>query len=93
VNWLLYQLGRIFIATVQALPLDWVARIGRGGGALAWYLDGRHRRVALSNLERVFGREKSEQERRDIARENFRRLGENYLCALKTAAMSAEALK
>lgn len=92
-NWLLYQLGRIFIATVQALPLDWVARIGRGGGALAWYLDGRHRRVALSNLERVFGREKSEQERRDIARENFRRLGENYLCALKTAAMSAEALK
>lgn len=92
-NWLLYQFGRAFIGLIQALPLDLVARIGRAGGGLAWYVDGRHRRVALSNLERVFGREKTADERQEIARENFRRLGENYLCALKTAAMSTEALR
>ncbi len=92
-NWLLYQFGRAFVALIQSLPLDLVARIGRAGGAVAWHLDRRHRRVALANLERVFGQEKSVDERDAIARENFRRLGENYLCALKTAAMSAEELR
>ena len=29
----------------------------------------------------------------EIARENFRRLGENYLCALKTAVMTSEELR
>ena len=40
-----------------------------------------------------FGREKSAAEIRAIAQENFRRIGENYLSAVKTAAMSYEALR
>ncbi|HRI16491.1 MAG TPA: hypothetical protein PLX89_26145 [Verrucomicrobiota bacterium] len=92
-NWLLFHTARAFLGLVQALPLEVVARIGRWGGGVAWHLDRRHRRVALGNLERVFGSEKSVAERTAIARENFRRLGENYLCALKTAAMSPEALR
>ena len=92
-NGLLYYVGRAFIAAVQALPLNAVARIGRVGGVLAWFLARKHRRVTLENLELVFGREKSVAQRRAIALEHFRRLGESYLCALKTAAMSSEALR
>lgn len=91
-NALLVLLARALIALIQALPLDIVARLGRAGGALAFWIDARHRRVALANLELVFGREKSAAERHAIAKENFRRLGENYLCAVKTAAMSREAM-
>jgi KDO2-lipid IV(A) lauroyltransferase len=75
------------------LPLRWVARVGRGAGALAYALDARHRRVAQRNLTMCLGAEKSPQEIRALAKENFRRLGENYCCAVKTAAMSWTELK
>jgi lauroyl/myristoyl acyltransferase len=90
---LLYWPGRALVALVQALPLPWVARLGRLGGALAYGLDARHRRVALRNLAMCFGGEKSPREIRALARENFRRIGENFACAAKTAAMSREELQ
>jgi KDO2-lipid IV(A) lauroyltransferase len=40
-----------------------------------------------------FGHEKSPDEIRALARENFRRIGENFACAAKTAAMSLEDLR
>jgi len=89
---LLYLLARALISLIQALPLRWVARIGRAGGALGYLLDGRHRRVALRNLARCFP-EKSPAEVRSLARENFRRLGESYACGIKTAGMTFEELK
>jgi KDO2-lipid IV(A) lauroyltransferase len=85
---LLYFFARTLIAVIQALPLRLVARIGRAGGALAFWIDARHRKVALQNLQLCFGGEKSPEQIRAIAKENFRRLGENYLSAVKTAAMS-----
>jgi KDO2-lipid IV(A) lauroyltransferase len=85
---LIYFFGRGVVAILQALPLVWVARLGRAGGALAYWLDGRHRRVALDNLTLCFGQEKSAGEIHAIARENFRRIGENFAGAVKTAAMT-----
>ena len=85
---LIYFFARALVALLQSLPLTWVARIGRAGGALAFWIDARHRRVALENLTMCFGDEKSPREIRAIAKENFRRIGENYCCAVKTAAMS-----
>jgi len=90
---LLYAIGRAFVAAVQLLPLRCVARLGRFLGGLAFGLDARHRRVAVDNLTRCFGAEKSAAEIQAIARENFHRLGENYLSAIKTAAMTAAALQ
>src|SRR2546422_5523735 len=90
---LLYLLARVLVAVLQALPLGWVARLGRAGGALAYRVDARHRRVALANLRMCFGHEKTPVEIRALARENFRRIGENYACSIKTAAMSPEALR
>jgi len=90
---LLYCLARALIAFLQVLPLPWVARLGRAGGALAYWLDARHRRVALKNLAMCFGQEKSPAAIPALARENFRRLGENYACAIKTAAMTPAQLR
>jgi lauroyl/myristoyl acyltransferase len=89
----LYWLTRAFVAFIQTLPLKWIARSGRAGGALAFWLDTRHRRVALKNLTMCFGNEKSPAEIRAIAKENFRRLGENYASAVKTASMNPEQLR
>ena len=90
---LLYWFARALVAVIQALPLTLVARLGRAGGGLAYWLDGRHRRVALQNLTMCFGREKSPEEIRALAQENFRRIGENYAGAVKTAVMSPEQLR
>jgi lauroyl/myristoyl acyltransferase len=87
-DYLIYLLARGAVAVIQALPIRWVARIGRAGGAFAYVLDRRHRRVARQNLELIFGAEKSPAERTAIAKENFRRIGEVFACMIKTAAMS-----
>ncbi len=89
----LYLIARALVAFLQALPLPAVGRIGRGLGALAYALDARHRRVAFRNLTMCFGDEKSKNEIRALARENFRRIGENFACAVKTASMSPDELR
>jgi lauroyl/myristoyl acyltransferase len=90
---LLYIVARSVIAFLQALPLRAVARLGRAGGGLFYWLDARHRRVAQRHLTMCFGHEKSAEEIRALARENFRRIGENFACAAKTASMTFEQLK
>src|SRR5215470_16441795 len=89
----LYALTRAVVAFIQALPLRWVARLGRAGGSLAWWLDARHRRVARGNLNMCFGNEKSPGEIRSLTRENFKCIGESYACAVKTVAMTFEELQ
>lgn len=90
---LLYFFARTLVTIIQALPLRLVARIGRACGAIAFWLDARHRKVALQNLQMVFGNEKSAKEIRAIAKENFCRLGENYCSAIKTAVMTPDEMK
>jgi len=89
----LYWLARALVALIQALPLTWVARLGRWAGGVAYWLDARHRWVARSNLAMCFGAEKCAAELRALARENFRRIGENYACGVKTATMTYEELR
>ena len=90
---LLYLGARALVALLQALPLTWVARIGRTGGAGFYWLDARHRRIALRNLKFCFGDVKSVLEIKALARENFRRIGENFCCAVKTAGMDADEIR
>jgi len=91
-NTLLYLLGHLGLVVARLLPLGVVARLGRLGGTLVWALDARHRRVAEANLALCFGNEKPPAELRAIARENFRRLGENLACGVKTATMNPDQL-
>lgn len=90
---LIYALARMLVALIQALPLRVVARLGRSLGGLAFWLSARYRRVTLQNLTLCYGGELPSSAIRALASENFRRIGESYLCAIKTAAMTAEQLK
>lgn len=89
---LLYLVARSLVGAVQLLPLAVVARLGRCGGGVAWWLDGRHRRIAVENLSAAFP-ERSVAEIRDLACENFRRIGENYASAIKTAGMGEDEIR
>jgi len=90
---LLYIIARAVIGFIQMLPLPTVARLGRACGGLAYWLDARHRRVAQRNLTMCFGQEKSAAEIRALAKENFRRIGESFACAAKTASMTFEEVR
>jgi KDO2-lipid IV(A) lauroyltransferase len=92
IDFSIHRFGRAMIVLIQLLPLPLVAWLGRVGGGLVFYFDGRHRRVAMENLAMCFT-EKSPAEISRIARENFRRIGEGYVCAIKTASMSFDELK
>jgi KDO2-lipid IV(A) lauroyltransferase len=89
---ILYHTARGLIALAQALPLSWVARIGGFLGGFAYYVDADHRRVAVDNLTRCFDHQLTRSQIRQLARENFRRIGENFICAIKTASMTHEQL-
>lgn len=91
-DWLLTFIARGAVGLIQRLPLTVVARLGRRIGALVWWIDARHRRVAVLNLTRCLGHELTPAQLRDVARENFRRIGENFACAAKTAGMSEKQL-
>lgn len=89
---LLYMIARLLVSALQALSLRMVAKLGRAGGAVACRIDGRHRRVAERNLAAAFP-EKTPAEVSALVRENFRRIGENFACAVKTACMSEEEIR
>ena len=93
VDQILCFVARIGIGFIQALPLRWAAQLGRCGGEIVFWLDARHRRMAIGNLTRCFAAEKSAAEIRALARENFRRIGENSAGAIHTAALSDAQLK
>src|SRR5580704_4472203 len=92
-DWPLYIIASGLVAVLQAFPVTWVARFGRCLGGLVYWLDARHRRVALRNLTDCFGGEKSPAQIRALARENFRRIGENFAAAVKTSSMNADQLR
>ena len=84
---LLYLFLRLVLGVAKILPLEAVARIGRGVGFLLYMVDRRHRRIAISNMSACFGNEKTETEIRGLAKENFKRIGESFACAIKTMLM------
>jgi KDO2-lipid IV(A) lauroyltransferase len=92
-DFLLYYMAKGLITLLQILPPGGVARIGRAGGTVAYWLDARHRRVARQNLTMCLGGEKTPAEIEALARENFKRIGECFACAAKTASMTAEQLQ
>lgn len=89
----LYWLAAALIRGLQKLSLRSVARFGRACGGIVYWLDRRHRRVAIRNLTMCLGKDKTPKEIVALARENFRRIGENFACAVKTASMTMQELQ
>jgi KDO2-lipid IV(A) lauroyltransferase len=88
----LYILAKSFVTFLQWLSLPGVVRLGRFGGGLFHLLDVRHRHIAAENIKASFP-EKSDTEVKAVVKENFKRLGENFACAVKTASMTAEEIQ
>jgi len=91
-QWLVYALFRCVEAVLWLLPLIVIWHAGRMLGTLAYFVAGKYRKLALHNLRIAFGREKSESERRDIAREHFKSLFANILCGFKLPLMKESEL-
>lgn len=91
-DFFLTSFARVVVALLQALPLGAVAWLGRVFGAMAYGLDGRHRKVAQRNIAECFP-EKSDAEVRALARENFKRIGESFASAVKTASLDEAGIR
>ena len=82
----------VFQAVLGALPLPWVAGIGRlAGRAAHGFLAGR-RRIVARNLRIAFAGEMAPSELQALTAEVFRRSGANLLCSLRTAEMGNRSL-
>ncbi|MBW2109779.1 MAG: lauroyl acyltransferase, partial [Deltaproteobacteria bacterium] len=57
------------------IPRTWAARMGNGLGQLFFYIDKRHREIALNNLKLAFGHEETPDQIQQLARKVFRNLG------------------
>lgn len=75
----------VFESVLGALPLTWLAQVGRGLGALAYWIFTRRRCTVERNLRIAFAGERSLAELKVMAKEVFRRSGANLLCSLGTA--------
>lgn len=73
--YLVYLLLRFLSILINFLPERVTLWIGRWLGLAMYYLDTEHRNVAFQNLEIAFGREKSKEELRVIAKKSFENLG------------------
>jgi KDO2-lipid IV(A) lauroyltransferase len=89
IDWVFYLTARALIGILRLLPLTIVAQLGRIGGGIFYAVDARHRRVAIQNISRCFP-ENTLAKSRAIARENFKRIGEAFASAAKTAYMTVE---
>ena len=72
----------IALACVRAIGPRLAMKMGRAAGLFGWWWRRADREIALANLALAFP-EKSEEERRRIARESFARIG---MCAFEWAA-------
>ncbi len=78
-DYIVYLIARLVSSFFQILPENIARRIGKGLGIVAYYLDSKHRHIALNNLALAFGNTYSEKERREIARKNFMNLATNFV--------------
>lgn len=66
----------IFFTLLGLLPRPLARRLGNALGYIWYRLDWRHRQIALDNLTRAFGHEKSAHEIRTLALRNFKQTGQ-----------------
>jgi KDO2-lipid IV(A) lauroyltransferase len=93
IPYLHYLIMRGFSFFINLLPEGSALWLGREMGRWAFTLDREHRRVALQNLDLAFGREKSKEELRAIARRTFENLGMTAIEFLRIPRMDVETFR
>ena len=77
--WILILSRKVF----SFIPVGFARVLGRGLGKLGFYLDWKHRKIALDNLRQSFPEKKNSSELRKIARSSFGGLGFNMVELLR----------
>ncbi len=77
--WILSVLGVGVLSALSVVPMPLLTAAGATLGSLYYHVDGRRKRIALSNLRLVFGKEKTEVEMRQILKASYRHLGSTLL--------------
>ena len=72
---LIGTLARALISGTGLIPKNWGDKLGSIMGNLLFALDGKHRSIALTNLQRALGSELPGAQLRSIARQVFKNLG------------------
>ena len=72
IDFIAFGLFRLLRGLFGFLPRRLCLGLGTVSGVLLFYLDKKHRRLALANLEKAFGRELSPADLRSLARDSFR---------------------
>jgi len=93
IAYFVYLTLRGFSFFINLLPEPICLWMGRQMGRFLYYLDGRHRKVAIQNLHQAFGQEKSGKELRAIAETTFRNLGMMAMEFFRIPKMKTEAYK
>jgi KDO2-lipid IV(A) lauroyltransferase len=93
IGYFIYLLLKGFSFLINLLPEGFALWGGRQLGNIAYYLDWEHRSVALQNLSTAFGHEKSEEERRAIAKRNFQHMGMMAVEFFRIPGMDMEAYR
>ncbi len=91
-QYLIYLGIRGFSGIINLFPEGFALWIGRQLGRLGYLIDFEHRHVAMKNLERAFGGEKSGNEIRGIALRTFENLGMNLIEFLRFPGLKNEKL-
>jgi len=93
VGYFIYLVLKGFSFLINLFPERFALWVGRQMGNAAYYLDWEHRNVAFQNLRIAFGQEKSEEERRSIAKRNFQHMGMMVIEFFRILGMDAETYK
>ncbi|MEM8953347.1 MAG: lipopolysaccharide heptosyltransferase II [Verrucomicrobiota bacterium] len=92
-QYFVYAAFRFFELVLFFTPLNLCWRLGEWFGTASCYLLPKYRALAIRNLTIAFGKEKSSEEIRRLARRNFAVIGRNFLCSLKVTVMSIEKIE
>ncbi len=87
-HWFQYAALRVLGFLVSFLPMFVAQAFGFCIGLLFYKISKRHRKIALLNLDQAFGDQKSEQEKRRIARNCFLHFGRAALEILRAANLN-----
>ena len=66
---------RLLLAAARLLPRRLLLNLGSAAGRMAYFVDGRHRRIALGNLRLAYGPSLGDREARRINRKCWRHFG------------------
>ncbi len=77
--WILSVLAVGLLSALSVVPMPLLTVAGATLGTLYYHVDGRRKRIALSNLRLVFGEEKTEDEILQILKASYRHLGSTLL--------------